>query len=60
MTERTVTITDQATGNSIECPVQEGTYGPPVIDTTRLYSELGMFTLDIGFVALVSQCGDLS
>ena len=54
MTERTVTITDQATGKSIECPVQEGTYGPPVIDTTRLYSELGMFTLDIGFVATAS------
>ncbi len=54
MTERTVTITDQATGKSMECPVWAGTYGPPVIDTTRLYSELGMFILDVGFVATAS------
>ena len=54
MSERAVTIIDKATGKSIECPVLEGTYGPPVIDTRKLYSELGMFTLDIGFVATAS------
>jgi len=50
MTTRTVTITDKETGKSIECPVYEGTYGPPVIDTGSLYRDLGMFTLDPGFV----------
>ncbi|MGH8523364.1 MAG: citrate/2-methylcitrate synthase, partial [Gammaproteobacteria bacterium] len=38
----------------MECPVYRGTYGPAVIDTKRLYSELGMFTLDPGFVTTAS------
>jgi citrate synthase len=50
MTKRTVTITDNATGKSCECPVLEGTYGPPVIDTKTLYKDLGMFTFDPGFM----------
>jgi citrate synthase len=54
MKQETVTITDNATGKSIECPVYRGTYGPAVIDTKRLYSELGMFTLDPGFVTTAS------
>jgi citrate synthase len=49
MTTRTVTITDSATGKSIECPVIQGVDGPPVIDVKKLYSELGLFTLDPGF-----------
>jgi len=54
MTPDTVTITDNTTGKTIECPVYHGTYGPAVIDTNRLYSELGMFTLDPGFVTTAS------
>ncbi len=54
MTKHTVTITDNKTGKSIECPVHEGTYGPPVIDTKTLYSGLGMFTLDPGFLTTAS------
>ena len=50
----TVTITDNTTGKTIECPVYRGTYGPAVIDTQRLYSELGMFTFDPGFVTTAS------
>jgi citrate synthase len=50
MTTHTVTITDNATGKSLECPVYQGTYGPLVIDTKRLYSDLGMFTIDPGFM----------
>jgi len=46
----TVTITDNKTGKSLECPVLRGTYGAPVIETKKLYSELGMFTFDPGFV----------
>lgn len=52
--KRTVTITDNATGKSIECPVYEGDYGAPVIDIKKLYGELGMFTLDVGFAATAS------
>lgn len=49
MNTRTVTITDNATGKSIECPVHEGSYGAPVIEVGKLYRELGMFTLDPGY-----------
>ena len=50
----TVTIIDNKTGKKIECPVLEGTYGAPVIDTKQLYSELGMFTFDPGFLTTAS------
>ncbi len=46
----TVTITDNKSGKSLECPVLKGTYGAPVIDTSKLYGNLGMFTFDPGFV----------
>ena len=49
-----VTITDNKTGKSLECPVLRGTYGAPVIETKKLYSELGMFTFDPGFVTTAS------
>ena len=51
MTTRIVTITDNTTGKSVECPVHEGNYGAPVIDLKNLYKELGMFTLDIGYAS---------
>jgi len=49
MNKRTVTITDNKTGKSVECPVLEGSYGAPVIEIGNLYKELGMFTLDVGY-----------
>jgi len=51
---RTVTITDNATGKQLECPVLEGTAGPAVIDTKNLYKELGMFSFDPGFATTAS------
>ncbi len=54
MTE-TVTITDNRTGKQVECPILNGVYGAPVIDTKALYKELGMFTFDPGFVT-TSSC----
>lgn len=51
----TVTIIDNKSGKQIECPVYQGTYGPPVIDTKSLYKELGMFTFDPGY-ATTSSC----
>jgi citrate synthase len=50
----TVTIIDNSTGKKIECPIIRGVYGPPVIDTKDLYKELGMFTLDPGYVNTAS------
>jgi citrate synthase len=55
MTTPTVTITDNTTGKSSECPVLEPTYGPRVIDTKNLYKDLGMFTHDPGFMT-TSAC----
>lgn len=54
MSTETVIITDNKTGKSIECPILTGTYGAPVIDTGKLYKELGMFTLDPGFTTTAS------
>jgi len=51
---RTVTITDNETGKQIECPVLEGTYGAPVINTKALYNELGMFAFDPGYATTAS------
>ncbi len=49
MATRSVIITDNGTGKSVECPVYEGRYGAPVIDLKNLYKELGMFTFDLGY-----------
>ena len=50
----TVTIPDNRTGKKVECPIVDGVYGAPVIDTKTLYKELGMFTFDPGFVTTAS------
>ncbi|MBZ0170834.1 MAG: citrate (Si)-synthase, partial [Phycisphaerales bacterium] len=49
MAQDTVTITDNTTGRSVDCPVQRGTCGEPVIDVRALHRELGLFTYDPGF-----------
>ncbi len=48
---KTVTITDNATGKSIDMPLLDGTIGPQVIDIRKLYNDLGHFTFDPGFTA---------
>ncbi len=53
--QHTVTITDNASGKSIECPVYEGTHGRPVIDIAAVPKELGFFTHDPGY-ASTSSC----
>src|SRR5580704_10525359 len=47
----TMTLTDNATGKSVELPVIEGSIGPKVIDIRKLYAESGCFTYDPGFMA---------
>src|SRR5260221_9706298 len=46
-----MTLTDNATGKSIELPVIEGSVGPKVIDVRKLYAQTGYFTYDPGFMA---------
>ncbi len=47
----TMTLTDNATGKSIDLPVIEGSIGPKVIDVRKLYAQTGCFTYDPGFMA---------
>jgi citrate synthase len=47
----TMTLTDNATGKSVELPVMEGSIGPQVIDIRKLYAQTGYFTYDPGFMA---------
>ncbi|MEK7989724.1 MAG: citrate synthase [Thiotrichaceae bacterium] len=54
MSTDTVTITDNATGKSVECPVRKGTLGQPVIECQGIAKELGMFTYDPAFVTTAS------
>ncbi len=48
---KTVTLTDNGTGKSIDMPLLDGTIGPQVIDIRKLYNDLGHFTFDPGFTA---------
>jgi len=54
MSQETVTMTDNRTGKTIECPIITGTHGPPVVDCKAIYSELGMFTFDPAYVTTAS------
>jgi len=60
MSEKTVTITDNGSGKSVECPVREGTHGPQAIDIKRLYADLGCFTYDPGFTSTASCRSDIT
>ncbi|MGH8607333.1 MAG: citrate synthase [Gammaproteobacteria bacterium] len=54
MSKDTVTIVDNRSGRSIECPVYRGTAGAPVIDTRDLHKALGMFAFDPGYLTTAS------
>ena len=51
----TITIIDNRTGKQTDCPILEGTYGTPVIDTSGVYRELDLFFHDPGFLT-TSSC----
>jgi citrate synthase len=50
----TVTLINNATGQSIELPLLRGTEGIPVVDTRRLHREMGLFTYDPGYQSTAS------
>ncbi len=55
MTSRkVVTITDNVSGDSVDCEVLEGVHGRPVLDVRSLPSKLGYFTYDPGFASTAS------
>lgn len=49
--EKTFTLTNDQTGESVKLPVVEGTYGPHCIDIRALHQATGYFTLDPSFTA---------
>ncbi|HLF31664.1 MAG TPA: citrate synthase [Xanthomonadales bacterium] len=51
MSDRKVSLTDEAAGKTIQLPVISGTQGEPTLDIKNLPSELGYFTYDPGFSA---------
>lgn len=52
--DTTVTLIDNASGKRVELPVLKGTDGPNTLDIRKLYSELGYFTFDPGFMSTAS------
>jgi citrate synthase len=46
-----MTLTDNATGKTIDLPVLSGTLGPDVLDVRRLYQDTGLFTFDPGYTS---------
>ena len=49
--KQTCTLTNNATGESFELPVLDGSIGPKVIDVRKLYAETDFFTYDPGFTS---------
>ena len=54
------TFTDNEPGQSWEFPTLQGTMGPKVIDTRKLYSQTGVFTYDPGFASTASCTSDIT
>lgn len=54
MDKKTVTLTYNSGGTSLELPVLEGSVGPNAFDVTSVYKKTGMFTFDPGFMATAS------
>lgn len=54
MSEKTFTLTDNATGKSVQLKGYAGTLGPDVIDVRSIYGQEGRFTFDPGFASTAS------
>ena len=50
-TQKTVTLTNNSSGDSVTLPVIDGSIGPDVLDVRQLYGQTGMFTFDPGYGA---------
>src|SRR5690625_2342881 len=60
MSKKTVTITDNVSGNSAEFQLRDGSLGPEAIDIKDLYKEFGYFTYDPGFTSTASCRSDIT
>ena len=57
---KTVTLTDNQTGQSSDLPLLGGSIGPDVIDIRKLYAQTGHFTFDPGYGATGSCLSGLT
>ncbi len=51
MPNKTITVTDNRTGEKYDFPILEPTVGPDVVDISTFYPTTGMFTFDRGFTS---------
>ena len=54
MSEKTFSLTDNATGKAVQLKGYAGTMGPDVIDVRSIYAQDGRFTYDPGFASTAS------
>jgi citrate synthase len=52
--QKTFTLTNDETGESVQLPVRESVQGPDAIDVSSLYKDAGVFTYDPGFMSTAS------
>ena len=60
ISNKTVTLTDNLTGSSVDLPRLGGSIGPDVIDIRKLYAQTGQFTFDPGYGATGSCLSGLT
>ncbi len=60
MSQDTVSITNNRTGESADFSLLDGTLGTPTVDIGTLNKNLGMFTYDPGFVSTASCKSDIT
>ena len=51
MTNKSMTLKDNVSGETWDLPVLDGTVGPSVVDVRKLYAQTGNFTYDPGFTS---------
>ncbi len=54
MADKTFTLTNDETGDAVRLMVRESVQGPPTVDVTSLYRQMGVFTYDPGFMSTAS------
>ncbi|MFH2007845.1 MAG: citrate synthase [bacterium] len=57
---KTVTITNNETGQQEEFPLIEGVKGPAGVDIRQLYQKMGLFTYDPGFKSTASCSSEIT
>lgn len=60
MTTKTMTLTNDETGETLTLDVLQPTMGPPTIDIRPLYKKFGFFTFDPGYISTASCSSEIT